>query len=79
MSVKNEKYEREGQLKLETHISWRKLTNHCTKTDEVRFSKTSWTFHQVLFESLFCFAKLLNIAMMRHFEVMLGQTLNHSV
>jgi hypothetical protein len=34
---------------------------------------------RVLLESLFCLTKLLNIAMVGNCEVMLGQTLNHSV
>jgi hypothetical protein len=33
----------------------------------------------VLFESLFCLTKLLNMAMARNIEVMLGYTLNHPV
>jgi hypothetical protein len=33
----------------------------------------------VSFESLFSLTKLLNMAMVQNFEVMLGQTLNHSV
>jgi hypothetical protein len=33
----------------------------------------------VLFESLFCLTKLLSVAMVRSVEVVLGQTLNHSV
>jgi hypothetical protein len=32
-----------------------------------------------LFESLFCLATLLNFVVVGNFEVMLGQTLNHSV
>jgi hypothetical protein len=34
--------------------------------------------HGHLFES-FSLAELLNIALVRNFEIMLGQTLNHSV
>jgi hypothetical protein len=34
---------------------------------------------QVLFESLFCFRKLLNMAMIRNFGVMFAQAVYHSV
>jgi hypothetical protein len=34
---------------------------------------------RVLFESLFSLTKFLNVAMVPNVEVMLGQTLNHSV
>jgi hypothetical protein len=34
---------------------------------------------QVLFESLFCSIKLLNMVMVWNFDGMLGQTLNHPV
>jgi hypothetical protein len=46
---------------------------------DVLCSKRSYTYIQVLFESLFYLTKLLNMFMVQNFEVMLGQTLNHSV
>jgi len=48
-------------------VLWRQLMNHCINTNEVQCSKTSWTYLQVLFESLFCLTKLLNIAMVQIF------------
>jgi hypothetical protein len=42
-------------------------------------SKIRWTYVQVLLGSLFCLTKLLNVEMVHNFEVMLEQTLNHSV
>jgi hypothetical protein len=53
--------------------------NFCTLINAVWYSRSLWTYIQVLFESLFCFIKLLHIVMVQNFEVMLGQTLNHSV
>jgi hypothetical protein len=49
--------------------------NRCTYTNEVRCCKRSWTCLLVVSESLFSLTELLNVAMMRNFEVMLGQTL----
>jgi hypothetical protein len=46
--------------------------NRCTKTNELRYSKISWTYLQVLFESSFCLTHFLNMTMVRNFEVMLG-------
>jgi hypothetical protein len=43
------------------------------------YGKRSWKYVQVLFELLFCLTKFLNVAMVRNFEVVLGQTLKHSV
>jgi hypothetical protein len=34
--------------------------------------KRSWTYLQVLFESLFCLTQSLNMTMVRNFEVMVG-------
>jgi hypothetical protein len=34
---------------------------------------------QCIYTQTFCLTKLLNMAMVKHFEVMLGQTLNHYV
>jgi hypothetical protein len=45
--------------------------NRCTSTNEL-WSKRSWTYLSVLFESLFCLTQFLNMAMVRNFEVMLG-------
>jgi hypothetical protein len=45
--------------------------NRCTQTNELWKSKRSWTYLQVLFESLFCLTQFLNMAMVRNFEVML--------
>jgi hypothetical protein len=44
---------------------------------EVWYSERSYTYLKVLFES-FCLTKLLSMVMVRSFEVMFGQTLNHS-
>jgi hypothetical protein len=46
--------------------------------DDVRFNKI-WIFLQVLFDSLFCLMKFLNMEIVRYFEVMLEHTLNHTV
>jgi hypothetical protein len=46
--------------------------NRCTYTNELWYSKRSWTYLQVLFESLFCLMQFLNMATVRNFEVMLG-------
>jgi hypothetical protein len=53
--------------------------NHCTKTNEVWYSKRLCTYLQVPFESLFCLMNLLNMENMKNCDIMLGQTLNHSV
>jgi hypothetical protein len=45
----------------------------------VWISKRSWTQMQVSFDLLFCFEKSLNIAMLRDFEAVSGQTLKHRV
>jgi hypothetical protein len=45
--------------------------NRCTLTNELWYSKRSWTYLQVLFESLFCLTQFLNMTMVRNFEVML--------
>jgi hypothetical protein len=50
---------------------------HLDKSDFL--SERSWICLQVLFEPLFSVADLLNMAMARNFEVMLEQTLKHSV
>jgi hypothetical protein len=52
--------------------------NRCTQTNEVRYSHRSWINLQVSFESLFCLTKFLNVAMVRNFEVMLGQSLKRT-
>jgi hypothetical protein len=41
-----------------------KLLNRCTWTNEVR----TWTHLQILFELLFCLAKVLNMLMVRNFD-----------
>jgi hypothetical protein len=46
--------------------------NCCMKTNELWYSKRSWTYLQVLFESLFCLMQFLNMVMVQNFEVMLG-------
>jgi hypothetical protein len=53
--------------------------SRCSLTNEVWNSKKSWTYIQVLYGSLLCLTKLLNLAMVRNFQVMLRQTLNHCV
>jgi hypothetical protein len=63
-------------LKLRIHILF--YVNLYTYTNEVRYSKASWIYLQVLHES-FCLTKFSNMAMVRNVEVVLVQTLNHSV
>jgi hypothetical protein len=46
--------------------------------DEAWYSKSSWTYQHVLFES-FCLMKLLNLTMVRILEIVLERKLNHSV
>jgi hypothetical protein len=50
---------------------------HLDKSDFLR--ERSWICLQVLFEPLFFVADILNMAVARNFEVMLEQTLKHSV
>jgi hypothetical protein len=45
-------------------------------SDNVLYSERSLTYLQVLFESLFSLPEILNMAVVRHIDVMLGQTLN---
>jgi hypothetical protein len=47
--------------------------------DKVLYSEISWTYLQVLFESLFSLTELLNMTVVWNFAVMLGQTLKHFV
>jgi hypothetical protein len=54
------------------------MMNRCPEKNEAFYSEISGTYPQILFESLFGMIKLLNTAMMRNFEVMLDQMLNHS-
>jgi hypothetical protein len=44
--------------------------DRCSSSNEVWHSR-SWTYLQVLFYSLFCFNKFLDMRMVRNFEVML--------
>jgi hypothetical protein len=53
--------------------------NTCTCVNEVCYSTILCTCLQVLFESLFCLTKLLNMMMVRNFEFMFGKTKNQSV
>jgi hypothetical protein len=53
--------------------------NLCSYTNEVLCSERSFTYLQVLFESLLFSAELLNMTMVTNFEVMLGQTLCYSI
>jgi hypothetical protein len=46
-----------------------------TQTNKAWNSKGSWTCLRVLFETLFYLTKLLNLTMVRNFEIILGQTL----
>jgi hypothetical protein len=41
--------------------------NRYTSTNEISSSEGSWAYLQVLFESLFSFTRLLNMAMVRNF------------
>jgi hypothetical protein len=65
---KTKKYEYGGRLNVRIHSlfcgdnSW---------TVALRQMNWSWTYLQVLFESLFCLTQFLNMAMVRNFEVML--------
>jgi hypothetical protein len=52
--------------------------NRCTWSNEVLCVERSWTYLQVLFE-VFSLTELLNVAVFRNYEVMLGQTLNYFV
>jgi hypothetical protein len=47
--------------------------------DKVWHSKISWTCLQALVESPNCLMNLLIMAIVRNFEVVLGQTLNHAI
>jgi hypothetical protein len=51
----------------------------CICSNEVLYSERSWIYLHGLFELLFSLAELLNIVVVRNFEVMLGQMLNHLV
>jgi hypothetical protein len=51
--------------------------NRCIWSNEVLHSERSWIYLHGLFEPLFSLAELLNIVVVRNFEVMLGQTLDH--
>jgi hypothetical protein len=51
--------------------------NRYTHTYEVLYIEISQTNLQVLYESLFYLTEILNMMVVRHFEVMLGQTLNN--
>jgi hypothetical protein len=57
----------------------RDFHNCSTYTNEIWYGKESLTYLQVVFESLCCLTKFLNMAFVWHFEVMLAQMLNHSV
>jgi hypothetical protein len=71
--VKNKKYERGCRLKVKVHILFYGDNSRTIAVEnEVWYSRRSWTYLQVLFYSLFCLNKLLNMAMVRNFEVMLG-------
>jgi hypothetical protein len=47
--------------------------NHCTWSNEVLYIERSWTYLQDLFESLFSLTELLDLAVFRNYEVVLGQ------
>jgi hypothetical protein len=51
----------------------------CAYVHEVMYIERSWTYLQVLFESLFSLTELLNKPVFRNYKVMLGQTLNYFV
>jgi hypothetical protein len=73
---KNQKYEPGGRLKVSIFME----TTHKPLLDKCSwYSKTSCTYLQLIFESLCYLTKLLNMAMVWNFELMLRQTLNHSV
>jgi hypothetical protein len=46
--------------------------NRCTYINEVWNSKRSWTYLQVLYESLFSLIHILYMVMERNLEIMLG-------
>jgi hypothetical protein len=48
-------------------------------THEPLYTEISWTYLQVLFESLFSSTEVLNMAVFQNYEVMLGQMLNYFV
>jgi hypothetical protein len=47
--------------------------------DKVFYSERQWTHLQVLSESLFSLTDLLNVAVFRNYEDMLGQTVKYFV
>jgi hypothetical protein len=51
--------------------------NRCTLINKVLYIERSWTYLQLLFESLSSFMKLLNMVVVQNLEVMLGQALNY--
>jgi hypothetical protein len=53
--------------------------SRCTWTRKVLYIERSWAYLQALFESLFSLTEMLNMAVVRNFEVMLQQTLNFFV
>jgi hypothetical protein len=54
------------------------IAHELLHSEEFRYSKGYLSYLQVLFQSLLYLTKFLNVAMVQNFEVMLGQTLNHS-
>jgi hypothetical protein len=60
-------------------ISWTEFMKIYTETYEVLYIERSWTYLQVLFSSLLSIREISNMAVVRHFEVMLWQTLNSCV
>jgi hypothetical protein len=60
-------------LMLKFIVCFAETTHEPLHLDELWYSKRSWTYLQVLIESLFCLTQfLLNMTMVRNFEVMLG-------
>jgi hypothetical protein len=51
--------------------------NPYTHTYEVQYIERSQTNLQVLYDSLFYLTEILNMMVVQHFEVMLGQKLNN--
>jgi hypothetical protein len=77
----NQTHEHGGRFIFKIHILFHGDNSWIValKTNEVWFSERSWTCLQVLFESLFSSTKILNMAIVRNYEIILGQSLNHCI
>jgi hypothetical protein len=69
----------EGSRKLKMYILFNGNNSWKVARWQLKFVTVKDYYLQVLFESLFCSAKILNVAMVRNFRLVLGQMLNHTV